>query len=192
MLYYDTSESTHLCDVLHKVFAEWESAAYEPHGDHMVGQGHNVLVEPNRVLKTKQTNQRVSVRIWSLGMEHLLGRVSVGERDGKHTDILLSYKVGIQMRQAHQSYKKQTNINNSSSCRDYPTLNIQHRHTYCRNSIDSVCYSLERNSSIGDAMATVAEMWVSLTMREGRSLIMMSGISTVHIVRATTHCLAQR
>lgn len=52
--------------------------------------------------------------------------------------------------------------------------------------------SLERNSSMGDAMATVAEMWVSLTIREGRSFIMMSGISTVHIVRATTHCLAQR
>lgn len=41
-------------------------------------------------------------------------------------------------------------------------------------------------------MATVAEMCVSLTMRAGRSLTMMSGISTVHIVRATTHCLAQR
>lgn len=53
-------------------------------------------------------------------------------------------------------------------------------------------HSLERNSSIGDAMATVAEMWVSLTIRAGRSLIMMSGISTVHMVRATTHCLAQR
>lgn len=45
---------------------------------------------------------------------------------------------------------------------------------------------------MGDAMATVAEMWVSLTIRDGRSLIMMSGISTVHIVRATTHCLVQR
>lgn len=52
--------------------------------------------------------------------------------------------------------------------------------------------SLERNSSMGDAIATVAEMWVSLTIRDGRSLIMISGISTVHIVRATTHCLAQR
>lgn len=45
---------------------------------------------------------------------------------------------------------------------------------------------------MGDAMATVAEMWVSLTIRDGRSLIMISGISTVHIVSATTHCLAQR
>lgn len=45
---------------------------------------------------------------------------------------------------------------------------------------------------MGEAMATVAEMCVSLTMREGSSLIMMSGISTVHMVRATTHCLAQR
>lgn len=45
---------------------------------------------------------------------------------------------------------------------------------------------------MGDAMVTVAEMWVSLTIREGRSLIMISGISTVHMVRATTHCLAQR
>lgn len=41
-------------------------------------------------------------------------------------------------------------------------------------------------------MVTVAEMWVSLTIRDGRSLIMISGISTVHMVRATTHCLAQR
>lgn len=45
---------------------------------------------------------------------------------------------------------------------------------------------------MGEAMATVAEMCVSLTMSEGSSLIMMSGISTVHMVRATTHCLAQR
>lgn len=35
---------------------------------------------------------------------YLLGRVSVGERDGKHADILLGYKIGVQVRQAHQSY----------------------------------------------------------------------------------------
>lgn len=51
---------------------------------------------------------------------------------------------------------------------------------------------LDRNSSMGVAMVTVAEMCVSLTMRAGSSLIMMSGISTVHMVRATTHCLALR
>lgn len=33
----------------------------------------------------------------------LLGRVGIGERDGKHADVLLGYKVGVEMRQAHQS-----------------------------------------------------------------------------------------
>lgn len=37
----------YLCDVLNKVLAKGESAAYEPHSDHMVGQGHNVLVKPD-------------------------------------------------------------------------------------------------------------------------------------------------
>lgn len=37
----------HLGDVLNKVFAEGESAAYEPHGDHMVCQGYDILVEPD-------------------------------------------------------------------------------------------------------------------------------------------------
>lgn len=37
--------------------------------------------------------------VWS----SLLGRVSIGKRDGKHADILLGYKVAIQVRQAHQS-----------------------------------------------------------------------------------------
>lgn len=46
--------STHLCDVLNKVFAEWESAAYEPHGNHMVGQGHDILVEPDVNGRNKQ------------------------------------------------------------------------------------------------------------------------------------------
>lgn len=43
----ERQSSTHLCDVLDKVLAEGESAAYEPHGNHMVGQGHDVLVEPD-------------------------------------------------------------------------------------------------------------------------------------------------
>lgn len=42
-LFFDS----HLCDVLNKVLAEGKSAAYEPHGDHMVGQRHNILVEPD-------------------------------------------------------------------------------------------------------------------------------------------------
>lgn len=41
------NRKTNLCDILNKVLAKGESAAYEPHGDHMVGQRHNVLVEPN-------------------------------------------------------------------------------------------------------------------------------------------------
>lgn len=43
-----SEKKTHLCDVLNEVLAEGESAAYEPHGDHMVGQRHDVLVEPDR------------------------------------------------------------------------------------------------------------------------------------------------
>lgn len=38
----------HLGDVLNKVLAEGESAAYEPHGDHMMGQGYDVLIESDR------------------------------------------------------------------------------------------------------------------------------------------------
>lgn len=41
-----TQTSTHLCDVLNKVLAEGKSAANEPHSDHMVSQGYDVLVEP--------------------------------------------------------------------------------------------------------------------------------------------------
>lgn len=52
--------STNLCDVLDKVLAEGQSAAYEPHGDHMVGQRHDVLVEPERSNKT-HTGQTVDV-----------------------------------------------------------------------------------------------------------------------------------
>lgn len=37
------------------------------------------------------------------GWRSLLGRVGVGKRDGKHADILLSDKVAIEVRQAHQS-----------------------------------------------------------------------------------------
>lgn len=52
---------TYLCDILNKVLAEGESAAYEPHGDHMVGQRHNVLVEPERGGRNKPV--RVSLCI---------------------------------------------------------------------------------------------------------------------------------
>lgn len=38
--------STYLGDVLNKVLAEGEPAADEPHGDDVVGEGHDVLVEP--------------------------------------------------------------------------------------------------------------------------------------------------
>lgn len=42
------------------------------------------------------------------------------------------------------------------------------------------------------AILAVAEMCVSFTTRMGRALIMMSGISTLQMARATTHWLAQR
>lgn len=51
---------------------------------------------------------------------------------------------------------------------------------------------LDRNSRRGIAMLAVAEMWVSLTMRTGSALMMMSGISTLQTDSATTHWLAQR
>lgn len=35
----------HLCDVLNKVLAEGKSAAYEPHGNNMMGQRYDILVE---------------------------------------------------------------------------------------------------------------------------------------------------
>lgn len=34
---------------------------------------------------------------------HLLWGVCVGQRDGKHTDVLLGHEVGVEMRQSHQS-----------------------------------------------------------------------------------------
>ncbi len=102
--------STHLCDVLNKVLAEGESAADEPHSDHMVGQWHDVLVEPDGI-ERKQTGKSICVsensQVCLCGSEHLLGWVSVGQRDGKHTDILLSYEVGVQMGQTHQSYERE-------------------------------------------------------------------------------------
>lgn len=52
----------HLCDVLNKVLAEGKSAAYEPHGDHMVGQRHNVLVEPD-VSKTYKSESIYEAKI---------------------------------------------------------------------------------------------------------------------------------
>lgn len=52
--------------------------------------------------------------------------------------------------------------------------------------------SLDRNSSSGTAMLAVAEMCVSFTTRTGSALIMMSGISTLQMDKATTHWLAQR
>lgn len=124
--------------------------------------------------------------------EHLLRRVGVGQWDGKYTNILLSYKVGIQMGQAYQSCEIHQMMQSVKTfCVPFPlTENSDLEKRKCIQMMFE--NSLERNSSIGDAMATVAEMCVSLTMRAGRSLIMISGISTVHIVRATTHCLAQR
>lgn len=48
----------HLCDVLNKVLAEGESAAYEPHGNYMMGQRYDILVESRRL----KNGQRESVR----------------------------------------------------------------------------------------------------------------------------------
>jgi hypothetical protein len=42
------------------------------------------------------------------------------------------------------------------------------------------------------AMLAVAEMCVSFTTRTGSALMMMSGISTLQMAKATTHWLAQR
>lgn len=48
----------HLCDVLNEVLAEGESAAYEPHGNYMMGQRYDILVESRRL----KNGQRESVR----------------------------------------------------------------------------------------------------------------------------------
>ena len=42
----DAHTDTHLGDVLDEVLAEGEPAADEPHGNDVMGQGHDVLVEP--------------------------------------------------------------------------------------------------------------------------------------------------
>ena len=104
----------HLCDVLNKILAEGESAAYEPHGDHMVGQRHNILVEPGGNGSNMHVRESVcAAKITHVHMrEHLLRGVCVGQGDGKHTNILFSYKVGIQMGQAHQSCETEQKINN--------------------------------------------------------------------------------
>lgn len=52
--------------------------------------------------------------------------------------------------------------------------------------------SLDRNSRRGMAMLAVAEMCVNFTTRTGSALMMMSGISTLQMAKATTHWLAQR
>lgn len=63
------------------------------------------------VKKNKQTKKNNKVKehssIWEYTLvvyRRLLGRVGIGEGDGKHADILLGYKIGVQMRQAHQGY----------------------------------------------------------------------------------------
>lgn len=55
-------QKTHLCDVLNKVLAEGEPAAYEPHGDDMVGQGHDVLIESDDNGRNKQIRVYLCVR----------------------------------------------------------------------------------------------------------------------------------
>lgn len=101
----------------------------------------------------------------------------------------LAYRWGRRTRAINKSRQKQTWISSSKINKAKFDKGRIQKKTGNKN---EVFCSLERNSSMGDAMATVAEMWVSLTIRDERSLIMISGISTVHIVRATTHCLAQR
>lgn len=70
--------NTHLCNVLNKVFAEGESAAYEPHSNHMVGQGHDVLVEPGGNGRNSSecawSSENTRIGVW----EYLLGGISVG------------------------------------------------------------------------------------------------------------------
>lgn len=71
----------------------------------MMGQRYNILVESRQFVKKNMVKESLSIQEYTrLVYRCLLGRVSVGERDGKHADVLLGYKVGIQMRQAHQSY----------------------------------------------------------------------------------------
>lgn len=59
--------STYLCDVLNEVFAKGESAAYEPHGDHMMGQGHDVLIEPDGNGRNKQVRVCLCVQEYTCG-----------------------------------------------------------------------------------------------------------------------------
>lgn len=64
--------------------------------------------------------------------------------------------------------------------------------TYARVYTGRTPHSLDRNSRRGMAMLAVAEMCVSFTTRTGSALMMMSGISTLQMAKATTHWLAQR
>lgn len=51
----------------------------------------------------RATCPTVLQRINQFKAEDLLGGIRVGQGDGKHADVLLSYKVSIEMWQPHQS-----------------------------------------------------------------------------------------
>ena len=91
----------------------------EPHGNHVVGQRHNVVVE--------------------------LERVGVGDGDGEDGHVLVRHKTGINFRQMEESCGKNTmHVNVVTLCRTHyrdnltlppmHTLNRRNKSTYfpCR------------------------------------------------------------
>lgn len=77
----------------------------------------------------------------------------------------------------------------AQKCRLTKVCPQTHTSRFCK---QNHTYSLDRNSRRGMAMLAVAEMCVSFTTRTGSALMMMSGISTLQMAKATTHWLAQR
>lgn len=61
----------HLCDVLNKVLAEGESAAYEPHGDYMMGQRYDILVESRQFVKKNGQRESVHSGMHAFGVQVL-------------------------------------------------------------------------------------------------------------------------
>lgn len=60
----------YLCDILNKVLPEGESAAYEPHGNNMMGQWYDILVESRQKAKEKWSDRVCPFRnacVWSTG-----------------------------------------------------------------------------------------------------------------------------
>ena len=62
--------------------------------------------ERNRV--RERVCERAYAFVTRVCIGYSLGGVGVGQGDGEHTDILLCYKVSIEMWQPHQSYNTHT------------------------------------------------------------------------------------